>query len=80
MAEYGIEDPGGNSEEILAKIIESLRQNEATDISLLEIISKHVVTLSPAADAIDQALKDIETLAREKGEQVDQTIRHDRKN
>ena len=71
MAESGTAESGGNSEEILANIIESLRQNKATDISLLEIISKHVVTLSPAADAIDVAVKDIETLANERGEQVD---------
>ena len=67
MAQSSTEDFGENSEEFLANIIESLRQNEETDISLLEIISKHVVTLSPAADAINQALKDIETLANERG-------------
>ncbi len=77
MAESGAVEPGGSSEEILANIIESLRQNEATDISLLEIISKHIVTLSPAEDAIDAAVKDIETVANQRGEQVDQTIRHD---
>ena len=71
MAEYGIEDSGGNSEEILAKIIVSLRQNEATDTSLLEILTKHVVNLSPAANAIDLAVEDIEALAIERGEQVD---------
>ena len=67
MAQSSTEDFGENSEEFLANIIESLRQNEETDISLLEIIFKHVVTLSPAADAINQALKDIETLANERG-------------
>ena len=67
MAQSGTEEFGENSEGFLANIIESLGQNEETDISLLEIISKHVVTLSPAADAINQALRDIETLANERG-------------
>ena len=71
MVEYGTEDSGGNSEEILAKIIVSLRQNKATDTSLLEILTKHVVNLSPAANAIDLAVEDIETLANGRGEQVD---------
>ena len=71
MAEYGPEASGENPEEIIAEIIESLRQNEATDTPLLEILTKHVVNLSPAENAIDLAVEDIEALAKERGEQVD---------
>ncbi len=71
MAQFSTEDTGGNSEEVLASIIESLRQDEATDVPLLEIISRHVITLSPAENAIELAVEDIESLAKERGEQVD---------
>ena len=70
MPEPNTAEPGENSEEILAKTVAALRKDEATDISLLEIIAKHVVTLSPATDAVDVAMKDIEALAVERGEKV----------
>ena len=70
MPETNTAQSGENSEEILAKTVAALRKDEATDISLLEIIAKHVVTLSPATDAVDVALKDIEALAVERGENV----------
>ena len=70
MPETNTAESGDNSEEILAKIVAALRKDEATDISLLEIIAKHVVTLSPATDAVDVALKDIEALAIERGGKV----------
>ena len=71
MAESNAAESGGSSEDILVKTIETLRQNEASDLSLLEILSKHIVTLTPATDAIDVALKEIETLAVEREEKVD---------
>ena len=71
MAESNTPESEENSEDILVKTIDTLRQDVATDISLLEIISKHMVTLSPSADAIDLAVKDIEALAVERGEKVD---------
>ena len=71
MAESNAAESGGSSEDILVKTIETLSQNEASDLSLLEILSKHIVTLTPATDAIDVALKEIETLAVEREEKVD---------
>ena len=71
MAESSAAESGGISEEILAQTVDTLRRNEASDISLLEILSKHIVTLAPATDAIEVALKEIEALAVERGEKVD---------
>ena len=71
MAESNAAESGGISEVILVKTIDTLRQNEATDLSLLEILSKHIVTLTPPTEAIDVALKEIEALAIERGGKVD---------
>ena len=58
-------------EEVLAESIETLSRSEDTDMSLLHILSGHIVTSSPTADAVDQAVKAIESLAVERGESVD---------
>jgi len=71
MSDCGTEDSVESAEELVARIIGSLRQSVATDTSLLEIITKHVVTLSPVDNAIELAMQDIEVLAKERGEQVD---------
>ena len=70
MPEPNTAEPSESSEEILAKTVAALRKDETTDISLLEIIANHIVTLSPATDAVDVAVKDIEALAVERGEKV----------
>ena len=71
MPDHNTAETGGNFEEILAKTIDALRQDEATDISLLEILTKHILTPSPVADVVDLAVKDIEALAVERGKKVD---------
>ncbi len=71
MPESNTAEAGGISEEILVKTVDTLMGNEATDISLLGILSKHIVTLAPATDATDVALKEIEALAVERAEKVD---------
>jgi hypothetical protein len=71
MPDHNTADIGGSSEEILAKTIDALRQDEATDISLLEILTKHILTSSPVSDAVDVAVKDIETLAVGRAQKVD---------
>lgn len=71
MADSCIVDPSGDSEEVVARTIESLKRNEATDTHLLEILTKHLVTFSPVENAIDLALEEIESLAKERGELVD---------
>ena len=70
MPEPNTTKPGESSEDILAKSVAALRKDEATDISLLEIIANHIATLSPATDAVDVAVKDIEALAVERGDKV----------
>ena len=69
MTESNAANSSGHSEEILAKALDDLRLNEATDIALLEILSRHIVNLSPASDAVEQAVKDMEGLAMERGEE-----------
>ena len=71
MPDHNTAETGGSSEEILAKTIDALRQDEATDISLLEILTKHILTSSPVSDAVDVAVKDIETLAVGRAQKVD---------
>ena len=71
MPDQNTAETGGSSEEILAKTIDALRQDEATDVSLLEILTNHILTSSPVADAVDVAVKGIEALAVERGQKVD---------
>ena len=54
-------------EEVLSGTVHTLGQHEETDMPLLRILSKRIVTLSPAPDAVEQALKDIEALAAKRG-------------
>ena len=71
MAESNAVDPFGSSQDVLLKIIHNLRQDEATDISLTEILSKHIVVMDPSTKAVDTAARDIEALASKRGEEVD---------
>ena len=71
MPDHNTAETSGSSEEILAKTIDALRQDEATDISLLEILTNHILTPSPVADVVDVAVKAIEALAVGRGEKVD---------
>ena len=77
MSEPGKPETGKNSDEILADIIESLQEEEVTDTHLLGIITRHLVTQSPAEDAAAAALKDIVNLAKRRAEQNEGTNRHD---
>ena len=71
MSDCGTEVSVESAEELVTRLTESLRQSEATDTSLLKIITKYVVTLSPEGNAIELAMEDLEALAMERGEQLD---------
>ena len=60
-------EPSPTFEDVLTRTKEYLSQREDTDMSLLCVLSKHILTLSPTADAVEQALKDIEELAVKRG-------------
>ena len=51
---------------VLNRCISSLEMDDETDIQLLRILSKTVVTLSPTENSLDQALKEIEVLAEKR--------------
>ena len=53
--------------QIIDKTIDVLRQDRKVDARLLNILAKHIVTLSPSKTAVDQAVADIEELAVERG-------------
>lgn len=67
MSDLDVSEPSLSFEDVLSSASDSLSQCEDTDMSLLSILSKHIVTLSPAPDAVEQALKDIEGLAAKRG-------------
>ena len=67
MTDPGVSEPNPSFEDVLSSASGSLSQCEDTDMPLLCILSKHIITLSPAPDAVEQALKDIEGLAAKRG-------------
>lgn len=71
MAKPDSTEPTGKPEEILSDIIDSLKQDESTDVSLLEIVYRHIVTISPETGAVDAAMAAIETLTASRGNKVD---------
>jgi len=51
---------------VIAGILASLRKAEGTDVALLEILEKRIVTLNAGGGAVAEALRDIEELASER--------------
>ena len=60
--------PHSTVEELLQEAIHELRNDEKTDLRLLEILVKHILVESPADTAVANALEQIETLATERVE------------
>ena len=56
----GIERPG----EFLANLGQALREQDGADVGLAEILSTHLLTAEPAADAVSKANAAILKLAR----------------
>ena len=53
---------------ILKKAIDEIKDDVNTDAELLNILEKHIVTLQPDTDAMNQAVDEIEKLAKERAE------------
>ena len=51
---------------IRSKAISAIMQGAEADTALLDILVKHIVTSSPARDAVEQAAGDIRKLAEER--------------
>ena len=63
MTESDEEGAQADFRSLLDGTIDRLRRADGTDIPLLDILVKHIVTLSPVNNAVDQAAKAIEALA-----------------
>lgn len=57
-----------NQQHVLDEAIDEIRKDTEADTDLLNILVKHIVTLSPADDSIEQAVSDIQELAKERAE------------
>ena len=68
MAEPEAAWPNVTIEELLAETVGTLRQCDQTDVALLDVLEKHILTLPPAKDAVAQAVNEIEVLAAKRGE------------
>lgn len=53
---------------ILTKAVDEIKDDADTDTELLSILEKHIVTLNPEGDPINQAIDEIENLAKERAE------------
>ena len=58
----------GNADQagILKKAIDEIKDDANTDAELLNILEKHIITLRPDVDAMNQAVAKIQKLAKEK--------------
>ena len=57
-----------DQQRVLDEAISEIKRDTETDANLLNILVKHIVTLSPAENALDQATEEIEKLANERAE------------
>lgn len=77
-AASGPQEGLSSPETLISNAIEALRNAEGTDIDLLDILSRHIVTMNPAGSAIADAMTDIEALAAKRaGETNDDGANHD---
>ena len=54
-------------EEILFETMESVRKEGDSDTFLLDILSRHIINLSPSKGAVEEALQKIVALAELRG-------------
>ena len=66
MTESSSEDARVDLQSFLDETLDRLKQSDQTDIPLLDILAKHIVTLPPADNAVELAVKEIEALAAER--------------
>ena len=64
----------GTIEELIARSVAALRAEDQTDVDLLGILQKNILTQLPASDALKQATNEIEALAASRGEADDNSI------
>ncbi len=65
-------------EALIARTVNTLREADGTDVELLDILSEHVLTVTPSKTDLSDAVSAIETLAAERAETPDNgTANHD---
>lgn len=57
-----------DSDKIITDVINSIRRQDGIDAELLDILTKHITKLSPADDAVEQAISEIQVLATRRSE------------
>ena len=65
-----------DAQDLVAHLVEEVRKDKDTDVPLFECLERHVLLFSPANDAVDRALRDIQELAATRGEALDTTPNH----
>ena len=66
------DDPAGvrlTNEQLIAKAISSLEIDGKTDISLLKVLSDHILKLNPKNTAVNDAASELEALAEKRAEE-----------
>ena len=62
------DDANADQAGILKKAIDEIKNDANTDAELLNILEKHIITLQPDVDAMNQAVNKIRKLAKERAE------------
>lgn len=69
-AEYSTSSPLSN-EQLIAKAISTLENDQKTDAYLLNILSEHLVRMNPKSTAVSDAAREIEALAEKRAERFE---------
>jgi len=66
------------NEQLIAKVISTLECDDKTDASLLKVLSEHILKIKSTSSAINDAVNEIEALAKKRAEEAEDAPRdHD---
>ena len=63
-----MQDKHNTLKALIIKMADDLRESNETDVELLDILSEHILTITPSDNAVNDAVDDIEVLAKERVE------------
>jgi len=65
------------NDQLIAKAISALESDNKADVSLLSVLSEHILKLNPKSTAVNDAVKEIEALSVKRAEEpVDDSADH----
>ena len=64
----------GTIDELLDNSVAALKTEDQTDVALLDILQKNILTPLPASDAVKQTVNEIEALAALRGEADESSV------